>query len=487
MRKYSLTVRVCILLLLASIYVVRGAHLVAAAQSRSATYFSSGQAVNDPQDQAKSQQRAVQDLMVQGLTQAIGSFLSPAQMGAQFAELQKKILVKPAKYIDSYQVFSEEQAGGSFRVVGQVTVSMDALKEDLVKSGMLAVQQASQTQLSASPPPQVDSPAAATVGEDTQAEEDVESAEKQGESEPDQSQSSVREQPPASKSAAGGVRPASRGISATKREVLWAVSEKWEQEWVLPSEGSDIRSLFARSLGREMDDFDFSILLPQSGSLRMDLSGNIPPSQAISLAEGLGIQDVVVGRVSFTEDRNSRQVVLDASLRVIRIGQGKSEFELHKTQSMEDLSNQEGARELARRIAPQLSSLLGGPKVAGAQSGRGAPEGEGASTPGAELSPGQAGGVGPILIQVPSSQYAYWMELEGILRQQFKNLHRGGLEIGATESTLKLDGVNGEYILKMSGTRLPSGAMVRIDSYSTEAHVMKVSFAPPEKVQAEPR
>ncbi len=126
---------------------------------------------------------------------------------------------------------------------------------------------------------------------------------------------------------------------------------------------ADVRSLFAQSLGREMDDFDFSILLPQPGSVRMDLAGNIPSSQVISLAEGLGIQDVVVGKVSYKQDRNSRQVSLDAGLRVIRIGQGKSEFELHKTQSMEDLSNQEGAVELARRIAPQLSSLLGGPQA----------------------------------------------------------------------------------------------------------------------------
>ena len=93
----------------------------------------------------------------------------------------------------------------------------------------------------------------------------------------------------------------------------------------------------------------------------MDLSGNIPPSQVISVAEGLGIQDVVVGKVSYSEDRNSKQVLLDASLRVIRIGQGKSEFELHKAQSMEDLSNQEGALELARRIAPQLSQPAWGP------------------------------------------------------------------------------------------------------------------------------
>ncbi len=112
-----------------------------------------------------------------------------------------------------------------------------------------------------------------------------------------------------------------------------------------------------------MDERNFSIHLPLTGSVRMDLSGSVPSSQAISLAEGLGIQDVVVGKVSYAQDRDSKQVRLEAGLRVIRIGQGKSEFELQKAQSMEDLTNQEGALELARLVAPQLVNLLGGPRA----------------------------------------------------------------------------------------------------------------------------
>jgi hypothetical protein len=468
MRRYTLIFSVYILFLLVSILTIWGANPAVAAQSRPVTYFSSGQAVYDPQDPAKCQQQAIQDFMVQGLTQAIGSFLSPTQMGTQFAELQKKVLAKPAKYIDSYQVFSEEHTGGMFRVVGQVTVSMGALKEDLEKSGILAAQQKALAQ--PAPSPGISAPTGATESENTHVEEDVESAE-----EPDESQTSASRpqasQPPVSEEGAG--RPFYRGISATKREILWAVAEKWDQEWDLPTESENVNSLFARSLGKEMDNF--SILFPQPGSVKMDLSGNIPPSQVISLAEGLGIQDVVVGKVSYAEDRNSKQVLLDASLRVIRIGQGKSEFELHKAQSMEDLSNQEGALELARRIAPELSSLLGG-----TQAGQGA----GASTPGGPSS-AQVASAGPLLIYVPSAQYQYWMELESILREQFKNMQVASLQIGATESAVKLDGVNGEYILKMSGSRLPNGATVRIDSYSTEAQTMKVSFSPPGGAQAE--
>ncbi len=470
MRRYTLIFSVYILFVPALILTIWRANPVVAAQSRSATYFSSGQAVHDPQDPAKCKQQAIQDLMVQGLTQAIGSFLSPTQMGTQFAELQKKVLAKPAKYIDSYQVFSEQQTGGMFRVVGEVTVSMEALRQDLEISGILPAQQKALAKPASSSGISV--PGGASESENTQGKENVESAKK-----PDKSQTSASQpaasQPPAIEWGAG--RASYRGISATKREILWAVAEKWDQEWVLPTESGSADSLFARSLGEEMGDNDFSILFPQHGSVKMDLSGNIPPSQVISLAEGLGIQDVVVGKVSYAEDRNSKQVRLDAGLRVIRIGQGKSEFELHKAQSMEDLSNQEGALELARRIAPELSSLLGGP-----QTGQGA----GIPTPGRATS-AQAASVGPLLIYVPSAQYPYWMELERILREQFKNMQIASLQIGTTQSAVKLDGVNGKYILEMSGTRLPSGATVRIDSYSTEAQTMKVSFSPPGGVQVE--
>ena len=68
MRRYTLIFSVYILFLTVSILTIWGANPVVAAQSRSTTYFSSGQAVYDPQDPAKSQQQAIQDLMVQGLT-----------------------------------------------------------------------------------------------------------------------------------------------------------------------------------------------------------------------------------------------------------------------------------------------------------------------------------------------------------------------------------------------------------------------------------
>ena len=180
MQKYIITVPVYVVLLLTPILTILGSN-PAAAGSQPATFFSHGQAVDDPQDHAKSQQQAIQDFMVQGLTQAIASFLSPTQMGTQFSELQKKLLVKPSKFIDSYQVFSESHTDGMFQVIGQVTVSMDALKKDLEESGILVAQQKPQAPAASSP---AQSAAAATGGENTRDEEDAEPAAETDDSQP---------------------------------------------------------------------------------------------------------------------------------------------------------------------------------------------------------------------------------------------------------------------------------------------------------------
>ena len=245
MQKYIITIPVYVVLLLAPILTIPGSN-AAAAGSQPATFFSHGQAVYDPQDHAKSQQQAIQDFMVQGLTQAIGSFLSPTQMGTQFSELQKKLLAKPVKIYRLLPGFFRKSNDGMFQVIGQVTVSMDALKKELEESGLLAAQQKPQATPASSPV--LSAPAAATEGENTQDEEDAEPS-----VETDDSQPTVEEasQPPVIEQSAS--RPASRGIAATRREILWVVPEKWEQEWELPTDSSDVRSFFARSLGKEMD------------------------------------------------------------------------------------------------------------------------------------------------------------------------------------------------------------------------------------------
>lgn len=408
-----------------------------AGKDRSLPFFSQGQAVYDPQDQAKSQQQAIKDLQGQALVQAIGKFMSPDRIGSQFSEIQKKILARSERYVDSYRVFSEAQAeGGLYRVIGQVTVAMDVLRKDLEEAGFQVAEA---------------------------------KAEKTGDAEQAQSRQAA---------AQGPARSATRGLAVTKKEILWVVPEKWEQAWVLPTDRRDVRSLFAQSMIRELGDYDYSLEFPQAGSVKMDIYGNIPPSQVVALAEGLGIREAVAGTVSYKRAQGE-MARLETSLRVFRVPSGKAEGEVQKAQSMEELTNQEGALALASRVASRLDELLGG-AGSGESAGAGQEEGEGGAAASAE-------GSGPWKINLPAAQYVYWREVERVLREQFKGMRVAGLEMGASEGTIRLEGIDGSFLSRMNGSSLPSGALIRIDSYSTEERAVRLSFTPPGRTPAEPQ
>ncbi len=462
MRKHATIPKVRILFFLAVILMLAPRGLLAA-QSCSKTYFSNGQAAFDPQNQAKSRQQALKAFLTRGLVQAVAHYLSPDQMGSQFEKLQKELLAGPEKFIDKYQVFSEKQTDGQFQVVGKVTVSMTALKEELQKQGFLAAPEGA----TASRPPEAPPSAGANPAETSPAP----AAAKNQTAQPEKPLAASTT--PATSEATGPNGPGqlSRGISPTKKDVLWAVVEKWDEKWVLPTNGGDIRCIFARSIAKQMDGFGFSILLPQPGSVEMDTDGNIPPYQAVAIAGKLGIKDVVVGKISYIVHRKTREVSLHADLRVPGPGQDQAGVEIHKTLSMEDLSNQAGALELARRIAPRLNELLGGPESPADKSAPGS----------AELAPHP----GHLLIHLSSLQYSHWTELEKILHTRFEAMHVDDLQIGPAQTTLNLSGVDGGYLLKLNQTKLPSGVEIRIDSYSTRPDVMKISFVSPAKLQAE--
>jgi hypothetical protein len=467
MRKKLVYLAPAVFLILASIFVIGNPDNsgAASAEGQFIPFFSQGQSAYNPQDQAKSQQLAVQDFMGQALIQAMSRYLNPSQMGTQFPEIQKKILSQPSKYVDSYQVFSETQNGGLYKVVGQVTIAMDVLKKDMESQGFPLANAAAE---------EVEAPSSAPSDSDSEDADDTE--EPAGTAQTGRSPTPVAPQEPRAAT--------SRGLSVTKMEVLWVVPEKWEQEWVLPTDKRDIRSLFTQSIARELAGYDYSLQFPQPGSVKMDITGNIPPSQVISLAQGLGIQAVVLGTASFKQERGSKIAKLEANLRVIRTGPDKSGGEIRQDQSMEELSNQEGAAELASRIAPRLNTLLGGageakPKASLPDS---APEKQGsASASGTDRSEEEW------TIHLPAAQYSYWREVERILREQFKNMHVNGLEMGTKDGVVRLSGLDGSFISKMNGTSLPSGTLIVIDSYSAETRIIKVSFTPQGKVQGSPK
>jgi hypothetical protein len=478
MRTHASILKVDVLFFLAVILTLGAPGPVAGAQSASKTYFSTGQATFDSRNQEKCRQQAVQNFMTQGLLQAMGSFLSPEQMGSQFDKLQKSVLAGPEKYVDAYQIYSEKQVDAKFQVVGKVTVSMNILKDELVKLGVLPSQEPPAAVASSPPPAAPATAPSAQVPTAHPAEVSLPPAPAVANS---QTAPAQKPQTPASASLSAAVpgvaqndaQSLSRGIHPTKKEILWAVVEKWDEKWALPTDSGDLHCIFARSMAKQMDSLGFSILLPQPGSVEMDTDGNIPPYQAVSLAAELGVKEVVVGKLSYIVHRQSQEVSLNADLRVIRPGRDQTGVEIRKTLSMEDLSNQAGALELARRIAPRLSGLLGGPNAL-AES----------ATPGSAEFPVHPG---KLVIHLSSPQYSHWTELEKILRRQFQTMHIDDLQIGPVETSVNLNGVDGGYILKMDGTRLPSGVALRIDSYSTQKGAMNISFVSPAKVQAEPK
>ncbi len=458
MRTNSARVAAILFLAAWSVFALCGRDLAAAAEDRpqgdSVSFFSQGQAVYDEQDHAKSQQQAIREFQGQAVVQAVGMFLNPGQMGAQFSDLQKKILAQPQKYVDSYQIFSETQTGGLYKVTGQVTVSVELLRNDLKEAGF-------QVQEAAKPvEPAASGQAVSTGGR---------------ESPPESAAGPQVETKPVEQTS----RPGFRGLTVTKKEILWVVPEKWDQEWVIPTGGGRSDSLFAQSIRRQLDGYDYTLAFPDPGSLKLDYTGNVPHSQVIALAQGLGIQQAVVGSLEFREEQN-KLARLDARLQVLRVDSGKAEGNVSQTQGMEELSNQEGASELASRIAPQLNNLLGQ-----SEEGRGRSAASGGPAEKQAAQPGAA--PGSWTVNLPSVQYVYWEEMERLLRENFKGMRITSLEMGAGEGTVRLRGVDGSFISRMDGTSLPSGATVRIDSYSTEEQAIKISFTPPATVQGEPQ
>lgn len=441
MRNHSAYCRAVILLIAVAVCVplkMAAATVDDRVPGRTVPIIGMGQAVLDPENNAKSQQQAIQDLMGQALIQAMAKYLTPTQIGTQFTAIQKKILARPQKYVGSYQVFSEKPDGGLYRVLGQVTISLDVLRKDLEESGFPVAPVASSEPASA-----MTDPAA-----DTQAIPDS----------PDPGQNPS----------------ASRGLSVTKKEILWVVPEKWEQEWIIPTGKKDAQPLFSQGMMKELDKYNYTLHFPEPGSVKIDYTGNIPQVLVVALAQGLGIQDAVVGSVVLKQERN-RPARLVMILRVLKVSEGKAEGEVTREIGMEELSNQEGAFELAAIIAPRLNNLLGG----GSGGAAGTASASRGQTPSSQTGSGSPGTPSQWTISFPSIQFSYWKEMERVLREHFKSAQVSGLEMGADEGSVRLNGVDGGFISKLNGTPLPSGATVVIESYSTETQAVKVSFTPP--------
>lgn len=393
------------------------------AEGGAGVFFSQGQAVYDPQDLAKSQQAAIHDLMVQGATQALGSFLSPEQMGHKYATLQDHVLKDPQRYVQSYQLFSEQPVDGLYRVVGEVTIDMQTLRSDLRKLGF---------QMNEAPPAE---PAAGT----------------------EQPAAAEEPTPPAAtgQAAAPGQEPEQGNAGATK--ILWAVAEKGDSGWILAHSGNDRETVFATSVLQESQDYDWALVFPATGALTPDTQGEVGPHAAIALARQLGVPVVVTGIVTLGENP-TQGPVLKTHLQIFDVATGQTLGEIHKELLLQDAAFQEAAINLAAAVMPQLDSMVrhhpqpaAGPQVAPAN-----------------------GDAWTLIIQGDRRQ-ACWGQLEQLLREHYHALRVQSMELGPHEAKIHLAGLDPNFYQVLQELQLSNGAQMQVDRYSPQLHAVQVT------------
>lgn len=404
------------------------------------TVFSQGQAALNAQDQTGSQLQAIQDFLVQAVVQALGTLLTPSQLGSQYSSVRDKILVQPQRYITDYEVFSEAPANGLYRVTGKVTVDLEVLRKDL------ETLERAEAQSSLSSPSSRESEETRDMEVDPREEASAEPRQETGN--------------------------ASRGVVSTHQDLFWVVTEKWDPEWVLPRDKRDPRGLFAMSMAQEAADYGWSLLFPRPGSIAMDQNGNVSPAQAISEAKTLGVHHVVVGTIALRQ-KQKQDPFLEMGLSVFNVSTGKPQGNIRKTFNVSQGSVQESAMEFANSIFPQLDSLLRQsgeadlipPMIPKEQSQPRGPAGELKGT-----------GEWTVAVARSENQFALMEELQNLIRERFKSAQIKSFELGAGEIRMRVDGVDGTFLSSLQGMKLSGGVQIQVDGASQETRTINLRF-----------
>lgn len=392
-------------------------------QSGTGVFFSQGQAIYDAQDLAKSQQAAIQDFMGQAVTQALGSFLSPEQMGQKYATLQNHVLKDPQRYVQAYQLFSEQPVNGLYRVTGKATIAMKTLRTDLQKLGF---------QLAETP---AEEPAAA----------------------PEQATSVQETTPPAATGSAETQEQQQEQEPAGGRKILWAVAEREAGGWNLAYSNEDQEAAFAMSVLQESSDYDWSLSFPKEGALAPGAGGKVSQHAAVALAKQMGLPAAITGFVALGEDPH-QGLVLKTALQVLDVASDQSLGEVHKELVLQGTSFQEGVMNLAAAVIPELDSLLGRkPQPAGVS----------------RTAPGN-GGEWTLIISGDHRQ-AYWGQLEQLLREHYHSLRVRSIELGPQQAKIHLAGLDPDFYNVLQQLKLSNGAQMQVDRYSPELHAVAVT------------
>lgn len=427
---------------------------------REGVFFAQGQAVPHPQDQTVTQQAAINDFQTQGLLQAVGGFLSPSEIASHYSLLQEKILSRPERYVQTYQVFTEGTgANGLYRVTGQVVVTLDILVADLEGLGLNPAAREGRGDVPAS------------AGSAGVAEE--------------------RETPAAASK--------SEALDRKAKRILWVVAEKWDQTWTIPQDEDDPQGLFFLSILQDVEDYGLALLLPRPGEIAVDERGNLASGRVLALARDVEAAYAVWGHLILRESQD-QPARLEVSLRVVDSASGKTQGDIQKHFLLGEASNQEGALELASKIVPQLDAMLSRHTAEAAQEPPliadeprvPAEKSAEPTRPDSEASPSRpqvaAAEPGEWILRIrAANQYAAWRELEAALRQHSKVIRVKSLELGPEEGVVRLEGMDGGFIKTLETLQPRGGLRLQVDEFSPEKRIVVLSFLSAEEGRTEKR
>jgi hypothetical protein len=285
-----------------------------AGEDGSAVFICEGRSILNPQNLNESRRKAMDDLMSQGVTEALAKVLEHRKLAEHYDGIREAILEQPDRYVQQYQIVHQGASDPFYRVLGEVAVDLELLRADLRPlakelwgGGLLA-------------------------------------------------EAPARDQTPAPSGAGPGAAEGGPAWEATGQPVYWAVVEKWRQGgWEMPAPGDETR--MADALAYEAQDFRWYPVFPRLGVLSLSDAGIADPEEVRMEARSAGAKALASGTIAFVEEGDDAPRI-SVRLKVHTGGAAGTEREISREQPVRDSSLEEAAMELAAVLAPEVERLV---------------------------------------------------------------------------------------------------------------------------------
>jgi len=125
------------LLLLAMFLFPLSSYAVLGQKSLPTSLIASGTSPLANGDVAEARKLALDEALRAAVEQSLAWLLPPQRIVHYFPLLQENLLARPMNYVQDYQIISEDQHAGLYRVTVQTTLYTEALERDLRQMGLL--------------------------------------------------------------------------------------------------------------------------------------------------------------------------------------------------------------------------------------------------------------------------------------------------------------------------------------------------------------